>query len=279
MHDELRIFCVLGQDSPPEMSSWLGKIAASRLVAYDSAESFLRTYRAGAAGCVVASVSLPGMSGWDLQETLSTVSDILPVILIDDSECSSLSRAVQAARNGVCDLLHVPVSEDQVIKRVNHALQRAAFGQAQRAAALTLLHNARLKVADVVALVRENSPDAAADIIVDRLCRAANAPQSRIPSARRDWLRTALLYRGIEELARDGNEYNDSAPPQWLLEAAYYVRKFAQDVALLTTTEKVIKALGVARETLSEREIALIEDVAQLALRNGDGSSRRHSPS
>lgn len=274
MHDEMRIFCVLGQDRPPELGSWLGKIAAAPVVSYDSAEDFFHTYRAGMTGCMVASVSLPGMSGWDLQKKLSNVGDILPVILIDDGECSSLSRAVQAARNGVCDLLHVPVSEDQIIKRVSHALQRAAFGQAQRNAALTLLHNANLKVTDVFTLARENPPDTAADIIVNRLCRGANAPLTRIPSARRDWLRTALLRRGLEELARDSNKYNDTAPPQWLLEAAHYVRKFAHDVALLTTTEKVIKALGVARETLSEREIALIEDVAQLALRNDTHPNR-----
>ena len=56
------------------------------------------------------------------------------------------------------------------------------------------------------------------------------------------------------------------------------MRKFAHDVALLTTTEKVIKALGVARETLSQREMALIENVAQLALRNDTGSSRLRAP-
>lgn len=266
--ERVRIFCIRGHSCPPELGSWLSQTTSWQVIQYTTAEAFLKSYAAGDSGCVVASINLPGMSGWVLQEKLAEVRDILPVILIDDDDSSSLPLAVQAARNGVCDLLRTPISEDQLVKRVNIALQRAATGLVQRRAATALLEHAGLSPIRVASIARENTPAAAADMIVTRLCHSANLRETQIPVARRDWLRNVVLHQPIQELKLNPTRDSDALPPPWLLEAAHYVRKCAQDVTLSSTTELLLKTLGVAREALSRREMALVEDVAMLALRD-----------
>lgn len=277
--ERVRIFCIRGQSCPPELCSWLSQNTTWQVIQYPSAEMFLKSYAAGDNGCVVASVNLPGMSGWILQEKLAEVRDILPVILIDDDDSGSLPLAVQAARNGVCDLLRTPVSEDQLVKRVDLALQRAATGIVQRRAATDLLEQAGLSLISVAKLARENTPTVAADTVVSRLCHSANLRETQIPAARRDWLRNVVLHQPIEELKLKPTNDTNALPPPWLLEAAHYVRKCAQDATLSNTTELLLKTLGVAREALSRREMALVEDVAMLALRDQSALSteaRRH---
>jgi len=53
-----------------------------RTVAFESAEALLDTYRDEWAGCVVADLRLPGMSGLDLQAQLRTRGRKLPFVII-----------------------------------------------------------------------------------------------------------------------------------------------------------------------------------------------------
>lgn len=276
--ERARIFCIHGHNCPPELGVWLSQISTWQIIKHPSAEAFLKSYIAGDSGCVVASINLPGMSGWILQEKLAEVRDILPVILIDDDDSSSLPLAVQAARNGVCDLLRTPVSEDQLVKRVSLALQRAASGLVKRRAATDLLAKAGLSLEYINELAQENTPVTVAEVVVAQLCESTGLRETQIPAERRDWLRHVVLLQPLEALKHNPSNYTNSLPPPWLLEAAHYVRKCAQDATLSNTTELLLKTLGVAREALSRREMSLIEDVAMLALRDQNATSTETMP-
>src|SRR5204863_9615254 len=76
---------------------------------------------------VMADVLLPGMSGLQLLEKLSTMGDgvpPLPVILI--SGHATVSDAVRATRLGAFDFFEKPLARDRVVVGVRNALRHYA---------------------------------------------------------------------------------------------------------------------------------------------------------
>ena len=68
--------------------------------AYDSAESFLSEARPGDHGCIVADMTMPGMSGLDLKILLDSSRIRLPLILLtahDTEETRAAARSAGAA--------------------------------------------------------------------------------------------------------------------------------------------------------------------------------------
>jgi len=80
----------------------LGRVmAVARLEweAYDSAEAFLTSAKPAELGCIVADMTLTGMSGLDLKAVLDTRGVHLPFILLtahDTEEARSAARAAGA---------------------------------------------------------------------------------------------------------------------------------------------------------------------------------------
>ena len=67
---------------------------------YDSAESFLEGARPGAAGCIVADMTMPGLTGLDLKLLLDAAKVRLPLILLtaqDTEETRAAARHAGAA--------------------------------------------------------------------------------------------------------------------------------------------------------------------------------------
>ncbi|MCG6205809.1 response regulator [Rhodopseudomonas sp. HC1] len=79
-----------------------------RCRAFDRAEAFLITYRAGAFDCLITDVRMPGLSGLDLQDRLRRISPPLPVIFIS-ADTSAATRA-RALAGGAIAFLAKPIS-------------------------------------------------------------------------------------------------------------------------------------------------------------------------
>jgi FixJ family two-component response regulator len=79
-----------------------------RCRAFDRAEAFLRSYRAGAFDGLVTDVRMPGMSGLELQDRLRRLSPLLPVIFIS-ADTSAATRG-RALAGGAIAYLVKPIS-------------------------------------------------------------------------------------------------------------------------------------------------------------------------
>lgn len=89
---------------------------------FPDAPSFLGEYRPEDPGCLVLDVRMPRMSGMELQQELNRRGWMLPLIFITGH--GDVPMAVEAMREGAVDFLQKPFNDDELIRRVQRALQQ-----------------------------------------------------------------------------------------------------------------------------------------------------------
>lgn len=90
---------------------------------YESAPAFLKAYRRGKVDCLVADIRMPGMSGLDLQQALIDQKADIPIIFITGH--GDVPMAVNAMKHGAMDFLQKPFRDQELLDRVNGALEQA----------------------------------------------------------------------------------------------------------------------------------------------------------
>ena len=88
--------------------------------AYESAMAFLEDYRVDMRGCLVLDIRMPRMSGLELQQRLIEAGSLLPIIFITGH--GDVPLAVEAMRCGALDFIRKPFREQNLLDRVNEAL-------------------------------------------------------------------------------------------------------------------------------------------------------------
>jgi len=88
--------------------------------AFPDAESFLEEFVPGSPGCLLLDVRMPGMGGRVLQDTLIERNITLPILFM--TGYGEVSVAVEALHHGAVDFLEKPLSPQQLIDRVQVAL-------------------------------------------------------------------------------------------------------------------------------------------------------------
>lgn len=90
---------------------------------YDSVSAFMADAPpAGAAGCLVLDVRLPGMSGLDFQQRLEELGIRLPAILMTGH--GDIPMTVRAMKAGAVDFLAKPFRDQEMLDAVAAALDR-----------------------------------------------------------------------------------------------------------------------------------------------------------
>jgi len=87
---------------------------------YSSAIEFLEAYHPDMKGCLVLDIRMPRMSGLELQEKLKEKESLLPIIFITGH--GDIPMAVDAMRRGALDFIRKPFREQNVLDRINEAL-------------------------------------------------------------------------------------------------------------------------------------------------------------
>ncbi|HYB65539.1 MAG TPA: response regulator transcription factor [Steroidobacteraceae bacterium] len=93
-----------------------------------SAGEFLDTYKPSQPGCLVLDVRMPGMSGLELQQQLNLRGAVIPVIFITGH--GDIPMAVEAMQQGAFDFLQKPFRDQDLIDRIQRALERDARNRA-----------------------------------------------------------------------------------------------------------------------------------------------------
>ncbi len=112
---------------------------------YDSANAFLTSLSNETEGCLVVDIRMPGMSGLELQEVLNERLVGLPIIFITGH--GDVPMAVEAMKRGALDFIRKPFREQDLLDRINEALEAEAAGR-----------NARLALADLQRQFESLSP-------------------------------------------------------------------------------------------------------------------------
>lgn len=91
---------------------------------YSSAREFVERGIEGGGGCIVLDLNMPGISGFDLLETLVHDPDALPVLFL--TGYGDIPASVRAMKAGAVDFLTKPVDPDRLLAAVEAALVRDA---------------------------------------------------------------------------------------------------------------------------------------------------------
>ncbi|SEP65762.1 two component transcriptional regulator, LuxR family [Solimonas aquatica] len=91
---------------------------------YQSPAHFLADWRLEWRGCLLLDVRMPGMSGLEIQRLLSERGSRLPIIFMTGH--GDVPMAVEAMRVGAFDFLQKPFHDEDLIERVQRAMQQDA---------------------------------------------------------------------------------------------------------------------------------------------------------
>jgi FixJ family two-component response regulator len=97
---------------------------------FSSPQDFLETRAADASGCIVMDLSMPGLSGLELQQTLYGTRDTRPVVFI--SGHGNVPQSVQAMKAGAIDFLTKPIDAAKLLGAVRIALDKDSAARDQR---------------------------------------------------------------------------------------------------------------------------------------------------
>jgi len=88
---------------------------------YDSAHTFLDSYKDDGIGCLLLDLRMPDLSGLDLQSKLISNKIDLPVIMV--TGYGDVPTAVKAMKAGVFDFIEKPFRAKVMIERIQHAVE------------------------------------------------------------------------------------------------------------------------------------------------------------
>jgi FixJ family two-component response regulator len=98
---------------------------------FTSASRFLESLDGSARGCVLADLSMPDMSGFELQERLAASPAPMPIVFLTGH--GDIPASVRAMRNGAVDFLEKRVPAEELLRAVCTALERDALESTSRA--------------------------------------------------------------------------------------------------------------------------------------------------
>lgn len=112
-------------------------LAGYEVEAYATAEDLLRGLDPAQPGCLVLDLRMPGMGGLEVQQALSARGCLLPIIFM--SAFGDIPTTVRALKAGAVDFLEKPFSTDNLVARIDEAIETDRQQRAQEALRQTIL--------------------------------------------------------------------------------------------------------------------------------------------
>lgn len=106
------------------------KAAGLRSESFETAEEFLRNKEPDGPSCLVLDVSLPGVSGLDLQRKLADVGVHIPIIFITGH--GDIPMTVKAIKSGAVEFLTKPFADQDLLNAIQQAFDRDRVTRHQR---------------------------------------------------------------------------------------------------------------------------------------------------
>jgi len=145
MNGEFTVSVVDDDPSLLKAVSRLLRTAGFMVVTFETPEEFLGSYAPSRAGCLLLDLTMPGMSGLDLQQRLREKGGAPPIVFL--SGTGEIPDCVRAMRQGAVDFLTKPVDDALLLTTIQTAVEQ------ERSARHT-----RLEVADIHSRLRNLTP-------------------------------------------------------------------------------------------------------------------------
>ena len=96
---------------------------------FASADEFLSRPRPSVPSCLILDLSLPGLSGLDLQKRIASDRTDMPIIFITGH--GDIPSTVQAMKAGAVEFLTKPFTDDALLSAIRQALERSSVALVQ----------------------------------------------------------------------------------------------------------------------------------------------------
>ena len=125
------VFVVDDDPSVRESLAHLVRSMGLKVETFGSAQEFLSRGRPDGPGCLVLDVTLPGLSGLDLQRELARIDARIPTIFISGQ--ADIPMTVRAMKGGAVEFLTKPCRDEELLSAIEQALHRSRqFEQLRR---------------------------------------------------------------------------------------------------------------------------------------------------
>lgn len=118
------VYVIDDDDGMRRALSLLLSTVGYKTLAFANPSDFLAQFDPDTHGCLVLDIRMPGMSGLELQQHLNRTGSMLPVIFITGH--GDVPMAVQAMKEGAFEFIQKPFRDQDLLDRINHALQQDA---------------------------------------------------------------------------------------------------------------------------------------------------------
>ena len=120
-HSEAVVYVVDDDEAILDSLTMLLRSAGVQSSVFTNASDFLRHLDANRHACLLADIRMPGMSGLELQAELNRRGIQIPTIFITGH--GDVPMAVQAMQSGALDFIQKPFQDEDLLKRINDALE------------------------------------------------------------------------------------------------------------------------------------------------------------
>ena len=116
------VFIVDDEEAVRDSIGLLLRSVGIRSQGFPDARAFLDGYQPEQRGCLILDIRMPRLSGMELQQELNRKGWSIPLIFITGH--GDVPMAVEAMRAGAVDFLQKPFKDDELIRRVQKALEQ-----------------------------------------------------------------------------------------------------------------------------------------------------------
>ena len=121
--NQYTVFIVDDDASVRDAVALLLSLRGYRTASFACGEDFMRACKPEWAGCVVADIKMPGMTGLELQSSLARAGIGLPVLIMTGHGDVTSARA--AFKSNAVDFLEKPFDDEQLVAGIESAFARA----------------------------------------------------------------------------------------------------------------------------------------------------------
>lgn len=132
MQPEPTVFVVDDDPAVRQSFKWLVGSIGLNVQTFSCAQDFIREYDPADSGCLVVDVRMPGMSGIELQEKLTSEGVVIPIIVV--TAYGDVPTAVRAMKRGAVDFIEKPYNDQAMLDRIQLCIERDAKIRRERQA-------------------------------------------------------------------------------------------------------------------------------------------------
>ncbi len=130
------VFVVDDDQAVRESLRWLIASIGIKVETFASANEFLAAVEPKQPGCLVLDVRMPGLSGFDLHQKLSTYDISLPIIFITGH--GDVSMAVRAMKAGAVDFISKPFNDQVLLDRIRLAIDKDTINRSKKVQTMSI---------------------------------------------------------------------------------------------------------------------------------------------